>query len=101
MVVTEKCDVYSFGVLALEILMGKHPGELVSSLQFADQSVDRTNDIEYCEDFFDNRLSPPKSKKVAQELGLVMKVALSCTSANPQYRPTMYSASELLQMGSS
>ncbi|KAK9019255.1 hypothetical protein V6N11_053781 [Hibiscus sabdariffa] len=29
MVVTEKCDVYSFGVLALEILMGKHPGELL------------------------------------------------------------------------
>ncbi|TYI08770.1 hypothetical protein ES332_A09G024400v1 [Gossypium tomentosum] len=28
MVVTEKCDVYSFGVLALEILMGKHPGDI-------------------------------------------------------------------------
>ncbi|MFQ6630676.1 hypothetical protein Gotur_008823, partial [Gossypium turneri] len=29
LVVTEKCDVYSFGVLALEILMGKHPGDIV------------------------------------------------------------------------
>ncbi|MFQ6630667.1 hypothetical protein Gotur_008824, partial [Gossypium turneri] len=28
LVVTEKCDVYSFGVLALEILMGKHPGDI-------------------------------------------------------------------------
>ncbi|KAK1575747.1 hypothetical protein Q3G72_007969 [Acer saccharum] len=26
MAVTEKCDVYSFGVLVLEILMGRHPG---------------------------------------------------------------------------
>ncbi|GAU43216.1 hypothetical protein TSUD_301030 [Trifolium subterraneum] len=33
--VTEKCDVYSFRVVALEIIMGKHRGELVSSLRFA------------------------------------------------------------------
>ena len=32
MKVTEKCDVYSFGVLILELIIGKHPGDLVSSL---------------------------------------------------------------------
>ena len=32
MVVTEKCDVYSFGIVALEILMGKHLGELLTLL---------------------------------------------------------------------
>ncbi|KAF3780992.1 BURP domain-containing protein 17 [Nymphaea thermarum] len=30
--VTEKCDVYGFGVVALEILLGRHPGERLSSL---------------------------------------------------------------------
>jgi serine/threonine protein kinase len=32
MKVTEKCDVYSFGVVVLEIIMGRHPTELLTSL---------------------------------------------------------------------
>ncbi|CAL8997338.1 unnamed protein product [Prunus brigantina] len=32
MKVTEKCDVYSFGVVTLEIIMGRHPGDVFSSL---------------------------------------------------------------------
>lgn len=32
MVVTEKCDVYSFGVAALETITERHPGELLSLL---------------------------------------------------------------------
>ncbi|EOY29538.1 Leucine-rich repeat receptor-like protein kinase family protein [Theobroma cacao] len=30
--VNEKCDVFSFGVTTLETLMGRHPGDLISSL---------------------------------------------------------------------
>ncbi|KAL4586233.1 hypothetical protein LXL04_010868 [Taraxacum kok-saghyz] len=36
-IVTEKCDVYSFGVLALETLGGKHPGDLLMSLNSSNQ----------------------------------------------------------------
>jgi hypothetical protein len=32
MKVTKKCDVYNFGVVALEILMERHPTELLTSL---------------------------------------------------------------------
>ncbi|MBA0745985.1 hypothetical protein Gogos_008540 [Gossypium gossypioides] len=32
MKVTEKCDVYSFGVLILEVIVGAHPGDLIATL---------------------------------------------------------------------
>ncbi|KAL3504512.1 hypothetical protein ACH5RR_034353 [Cinchona calisaya] len=32
MKVNEKCDFYSFGVLTLEVIMGKHPGDFISSM---------------------------------------------------------------------
>ena len=55
MVVTEKCDIYSFGILVLEVLMGKHPGELITGLQ----SLVGTN--VHLKDVLDDRLSPPTS----------------------------------------
>ncbi|XP_058202632.1 MDIS1-interacting receptor like kinase 2-like [Rhododendron vialii] len=54
MAVTEKCDVYSFGVLTLEILMGSLTGELNSNLY---SSVD--NERIQLADVLDPRL-PPK-----------------------------------------
>ena len=32
MIVTEKGDAYSFGVVTLETIMGRHPGDFLSSL---------------------------------------------------------------------
>ena len=101
MVVTEKCDVYSFGVLTLQVLMGKHPGELVSCLQ-SDQDSDESNiNIESYNDLLDSRLSAPTSQNVADELGLVVNVALSCIRVKPQSRPSMENVSKLLHNGSS
>ncbi|KAJ8747972.1 hypothetical protein K2173_014374 [Erythroxylum novogranatense] len=90
MEVTEKSEVYSFGVLAMEILMGKHPGELVSYLQ---SSVDQRISLE---DVLDKRLSPPTDKKVVDQITIILNVALSCVSEDPQCRPTMRSVSRLL-----
>ncbi|KAF8399385.1 hypothetical protein HHK36_015249 [Tetracentron sinense] len=53
MIVIEKIDVYSFGVVTLATLMGRHPGELLSSL-----SLPATKTI-MLKDVLDPRLSPP------------------------------------------
>ncbi|CAL5413803.1 unnamed protein product [Camellia sinensis] len=91
MTVTEKCDVYSFGVLALEVLMGSHPGELISSLK---SLVDQRLELE---DVLDRRLSPPSGRKIEDELNSIVKLALWCLCVDPQSRPTMNVASQVLE----
>ncbi|XP_058729465.1 MDIS1-interacting receptor like kinase 2-like isoform X2 [Vicia villosa] len=89
MAVTEKCDVFSFGVLAFEILTGKHPGDVVSYIQASNvQKID-------LKEILDPRLpSPPNN--VLNELEMVENLAVSCLHTNPQSRPTMRSISQLL-----
>ena len=92
MAVTEKCDVYSFGVLVLEILMGKHPSKLITDLH----SLIGTSI--HLKDVLDDRLSPPTHKKIADELALMVNLAVSCLCTNPQSHPTMQSVCQQLEM---
>ena len=39
MVVSEKCEVYGFGVVKLETIMGKHPKELLTLLSSSPSSI--------------------------------------------------------------
>ncbi|KAJ7982527.1 putative Receptor protein kinase [Quillaja saponaria] len=92
MAVTEKCDVYSFGVLVLEVVMGKHPGELISKIQtLVAESIN-------VKDILDPRLLPPIDQKMADELVLIINLALSCLQDNPRSRPTMRSFAQTLEV---
>ena len=82
MVVTEKCDVYSFGVVTLELLMGTHPGELLTSLSSPSPQNMMLNEI------LDQRLPPP-NRLVAQDVFSVATIAFACLRAKPKFRPTM------------
>ncbi|XVE83798.1 hypothetical protein DITRI_Ditri16bG0116000 [Diplodiscus trichospermus] len=84
MVVTEKCDVYSFGVLALEMLMGRHPTELLSLLP----SNSHLQNI-MLNDLLDPRLSPPTSYKDVEDIVRVAILAFACLSTEPRLRPKM------------
>ncbi|CAM0950528.1 unnamed protein product [Alopecurus aequalis] len=77
--VTEKCDVYSFGVLVLELFMGHHPGDFLSSM------ANKTTPLE---DLLDIRLPLPEAE-IASEIFKVVAVAVSCIKPDPSPRPTM------------
>jgi len=92
MAVTEKCDVFSYGVFAFEVLTGKHPGELVSYIQTSTEQKINFKEI------LDPRLPPPVKSPILKELALIANLALSCLQTNPQSRPTMRNIAQLLAM---
>ena len=94
MVVNEKCDVYSFGVVTLEIIMGKHPGDLLSSLSSSPTALPASEMPVV--DVLDRRISPP-THQVTGEVLSVLKIAFSCMNSNPQSRPTMKQVSQQLE----
>jgi hypothetical protein len=87
--VTEKCDVYSFGVVALEVMMRKHPGDLLTSLP----AISSSKDDLVLQDILDQRLDPP-SGELAEEIVFVLGIALACTRANAESRPSMRSVAQ-------
>ncbi|KAK0585209.1 hypothetical protein LWI29_024678 [Acer saccharum] len=84
MVVTEKCDIYSFGVVVLEILMGRHPGELLSFL--SSSTLDHNIMLI---DILDGRLMPAMDATVVQDIILASAIAFACLQSEPKSRPTM------------
>lgn len=93
MAVNEKCDVYSFGVLGIEVLMGKHPGEVISSLL---SPLERK--LIQLEDVLDNRISDSMPDEVADKLYMLWNVSISCICSNPESRPSMRTVSQLLEI---
>ncbi|KAH7857076.1 hypothetical protein Vadar_008807 [Vaccinium darrowii] len=93
MVVTEKCDVFSFGVLTLEILMGSHPGEIISKLY---SPVD--NEQIKLADMLDPRLPPPTSQNFKEKIDSILNLAMWCLRVDAHSRPTMYEVSQVLEL---
>jgi serine/threonine protein kinase len=79
MEVNEKCDIYSFGVVSLELLMGRHPSDLISSLTSSSSATKMPHHL-LLKDFLDGRLLPP-TRTAAEKVVRVVKIAFSCTDA--------------------
>lgn len=87
--VTEKCDIYSFGVVLLELITGRSPvqpldhgGDLVTWTRRSISKLVTTSDI------YDQRIALSE-KRTMREMSLVLKIAMFCTSTSPLNRPTM------------
>ncbi|CDP21299.1 unnamed protein product, partial [Coffea canephora] len=77
MKVNEKCDVYSFGVLAMEVIKGKHPGDLIANLLSS-----KLEEIEL-KDLLDQRLLYP-NQEIEKNLISILKLARECLHVDPQ-----------------
>jgi hypothetical protein len=98
MEVNEKCDVYSFGVLALEIIMGKHPGDLIS-LFLSPSTRPMANNMLLIH-ILDER-PQQVMKPIDEEVMLITRLAFACLSQNPRSRPSMEQVSKMLAAGKS
>ena len=78
--VTEKCDVFSFGIVALEVIHGTHPGDLLSNLSLS----------MLVKDMLDPRLPLHIADQVTTNQVLsVILIAMQSINTDPQARPTM------------
>ena len=89
MKVTEKCDVYSYGVVLLELLTGKTPvqpleegGDLVTLVRHY------IRDHSLWSGILDTRLNL-EDKNIVDHMRTVLKIALLCTNVSPFDRPSM------------
>ncbi|XP_030455264.2 MDIS1-interacting receptor like kinase 2-like [Syzygium oleosum] len=102
MEVKEKCDVYSFGVVTLEVIMGRHPGDLLSSLAFSSSSSSSNSTASRwpLKQVLDQRIPHPEHD-VLGRVAFIVKMAFSCLSAKPEYRPSMQQVSQAISARSS
>lgn len=94
--VNEKSDIYSFGVVLLELVTGKQPviqdfEESKDVVMWVRTRIEKQNDG--LQDILDSRVMVDCFR---EEMAAVLKVALLCTSALPINRPSMRRVLELL-----
>lgn len=89
MKVTEKCDIYSYGVVLLELITGRAPvqpleqgGDLVTWVRNYIRENSLTPGI------LDTRIDM-KDETTMNHMITVLKIALFCTSLSPFDRPSM------------
>ena len=100
MEVNKKCDAIGFGVLALETIMGKHLGDLISSFSSSSSlwaKLAWTPHILPLKDVLDQR-HPHPINEYAKEQIMITTIAIKCLSESPSDCPTMEQVSNVLLM---
>lgn len=87
--VDEKIDIYSYGVVLLELLTGKRPldSEFGESVDIVEWIRKKIRDNRSLEEALDENVG--NCKHVHEEMLLVLRIALLCTAKLPRDRPSM------------
>ncbi|KAE8714769.1 Leucine-rich repeat receptor-like protein kinase PXC2 [Hibiscus syriacus] len=94
--ITEKCDVYGFGVLVMEVVTGKRPVEYMEDdVVVLCDMVRGALEEGRVEECVDGRL---QGKFPVEEAIPVMKLGLICTSQVPSNRPYMGEVIKILEL---
>lgn len=95
---TEKCDVYSMGIVLMELVTGKMPidapfGSDMSLVRWVDTHIVMVGSPR--EDLIDNHMKPllPAEECATYQ---VLEIALQCTKPSPQDRPTARQVTDML-----
>lgn len=94
MKITEKSDVYSYGVVVLEVLTGKQPIDptIPDGLHVVDWVRQKRGGIEVLDP---SLLSRPESE--IEEMMQALGIALLCVNSSPDERPTMKDVDAMLK----
>ncbi|KAG6633789.1 LRR receptor-like serine/threonine-protein kinase FEI 1 [Carya illinoinensis] len=91
----EKTDVYSFGVLVLEVLSGKRP----TDASFIEKGLNIVGWLNFL--VTENRqreIVDPRCEGIQTEsLDALLSIAIQCVSSSPEDRPTMHRVVQLLE----
>lgn len=90
MKVDEKTDIYSYGVVLLELLTGKKPLDPMfgDSMDIVEWVRRKNRKRRALEDALDTCIAG-QCKHVQEEMLLVLRIALLCTAKLPKERPSM------------